>query len=166
MNYFTPGQTYIFRSRIDENQIKVISIVFDEAGNATIVITSDSVLPEDKAANYFFGPNDEFRFDEQANTILIIGELSNYWFIYFDNPGHQSDNATTVGGPDVKVSCDCKKGSGSDPKCDVAWTLENDMLCPSCVPQASCEDCKDPKWSTSPVNSTSVLVKASTIMIS
>lgn len=43
MNYYTPGQTYIFRSRIDENQTKVISIVFDEAANATIFINLSSV---------------------------------------------------------------------------------------------------------------------------
>lgn len=165
MNYFTPGQTYIFRSRIDENLTKVISIEFDAAGNATIMLTNDSVLPEDKAANYFFGPNNEFQFEEQINTIIITGDLSNYWYIYFNNPEHQSDNAATVGGTNLTVSCTCKKGSAPEAYCDVAWTLQNDILCPTCVPNISCEECNEPKWSNNPVNSTSLVVKASSIMI-
>ncbi|MCC6182683.1 MAG: hypothetical protein IT237_12705 [Bacteroidia bacterium] len=165
MNYYTPGQTYIFRSRIDENQTKVISIVFDEAANATIFITVDSVLPVDESANFFFGPSAEFQFNEQSNAILITGDLSNYWYIYFDNPDHQSDNATTVGGPNVTVTCNCKKSMGPDPACEVSWVLENDMLCATCVPNGSCEDCKEPKWSSGIVNTTSIIVKASTILI-
>lgn len=170
MNYFDPNETYVFRSRINETQTKVISVVFDEGGNATIVISSDSVLPGDIPAEWLFAPDDEYQINEQEGTITISGDLSTYWFIYFNNPGHESDNASAVGGGTITVTCDCKTGSGANPTCIVSVfkTPGEPSVCISCEVGPTCETCKDPKWSssTSPTpTSTSLLIKANSIDI-
>lgn len=162
MNYFTPGQPYIFRC-LGTNQTNVITVIFDAAANASVTITQDSILPTDKEANYLFAPTSDYTFDSANSEFEIIGDLEKFWYIYFDNPSHNYDNATVAKEEPKKkltVSCTCK-AAGS---CNVSSTVQGDMVCIDCIVAADCQNCNSPKWDkTMNVNSLSVLIKAESI---
>ncbi|MCF8428588.1 MAG: hypothetical protein K9G64_00540 [Bacteroidia bacterium] len=163
MNYFIPGQSYIFRC-LGTNQTNVITVIFDAAANASVTITQDSILPTDKEANYLFAPTSDYTFDSANSEFEITGDLEKFWYIYFDNPSHNYDNATVAKEEPKKkltVSCSCKSGSGT---CSVSYSVEGDMVCTDCIVAGECMACNSPKWDkTMNVNSTSVLIKAENI---
>ncbi len=166
MNYITPGQVYTFRSlNLDGNSTNVISIEFDNNANASVTISGDSVLPADELAAYIFAPSSEWNVDSVNGTLNLNGNLNNYWFIYFDNPNTNYDNASaTGGGSQITITCAYKKGTG---KCKPSGSLEGDMACYTCVPKSTdCDECKEPVYSNSSSGLyLTVCVKAESIQI-
>lgn len=166
MSYFIPGQIYTFRSlNPAENITNVISIEFDDDANASVTISSDSVLPSDILANYVFAPEDQMEFNPATSILSLTGDLNKFWFIYFDNPNVNYDNASaTGGGNDITVSCSCKKGSGT---CTANGGIQDGVLCVSCNPDSSaCENCKEPVYTNSDTGIyLSVCIKAESVQI-
>jgi hypothetical protein len=113
MHYFTPGQIYTFRSiNQDYTQTGVISVVFDEAGNASIGFTSEPIQPTDTRCLYVFAEGNEYVIDN--NIITITGDLNKFWFIYFDEVPNPIENAAaTAGGGTIAVTCPCSQGNGN-----------------------------------------------------
>jgi hypothetical protein len=165
MNYFTPGLPYIFRS-LGTTQTNVITVVFDAAANASVTITQDSILPNDKEAIYLFAPANDYTFNQANSEFEINADLEKFWYIYFDNPSHNYDNATVAKEEPKKkltVTCTCKTGAGS---CNVTASIDGDKICTECVVAGECMGCNEPKWDrTMNVDSMSVLIKAESIVI-
>lgn len=141
MNYFTPGQIYTFRS-INQNytNTRVISIVFDETGNASIGITSESIQPTDTRCLYIFADNNLFEINN--NVINITGDIEKFWFVYFDEVPEPIENAaTTSGGGTITVTCPCLQGNGN---CTEKALGEGNCRQIVCNPTSECTICGKP----------------------
>lgn len=154
-NYFTPGQQYVFRSIIPGGQTRVITIVFDANGNATLSSSLVAIDPSDKWASWSFTPSDETNFDATTNTFNITQNLDKYILISFTDPTHTQ--ATPLGG--ITISCTCTKqlpNSNPPPAPDCTPSAQStgpNCFCYTCTVNATCAACKQSNGSSSgPIN--------------
>ncbi len=142
MHYYTPGEIYTFRSiNQDYTQTRVISIVFDQSGNATVSFTNEPIQPTDSRCLFVFAENNKFVINN--NIITITDDLNIFWFIYFDEVPDPIENATTTAGGDtITITCPCSQGNGN---CTVSTVGSGNCKKIVCDPTSECTICDKPK---------------------
>ena len=104
-SYYTPGQTYTFRNKINETQCIKVDVVFDANGNATVSKSLVAAETTDKANSFVFCEDTRVTFDESANTFKFNGPLTDFFVINLDNVNQESAPIATGS---LCIICDCK----------------------------------------------------------
>lgn len=133
-SYYTPGQVYSYRNKINSTQTLKVDVVFDNAGNATVTKSIVDVMDSDKNNSFILANPDKVSFSD-ASCVNLIGELNEFWAVELDNV---NGTAVPVGGLGGCPSCPCKKGKGA---CSVAKIKTNNGYNIWCDTTLDCDVC-------------------------
>lgn len=139
-SYYTPGQVYTFRNKINVSQTLKVDIVFDAAGNASVSKSMVSPQANDKYNSFVFCDENRIDYSSESKCINFNGDLSNFLVIDLETI---VDGSSPLGGG-VCLTCPCSKpfkdvvGKG---ECKVTYTKENSSFSFNCEVTATCEEC-------------------------
>lgn len=139
-SYYTPGQNYSLRNKIDATHAMKINIIYDTSGNATISKTIVSALSSDKYNSFIFCDVNRMNYNEESNCADFTEELLDFWVIDLETI---VEDAVPLGGGKC-FSCPCAKklkGAIDAGTCDVLYIREGNTFNFSCEVAATCEEC-------------------------
>ncbi len=145
-DYYTPGESYAFRSRSlsTPNKTHIIHVRFDAQGKAYLRRSTEDAQSDDIPQLHIMVMEEEcfYTFEGiEKITIEIRGELSNYWLIPVDGNGQPQNLSAHGNDNSVEVICHCVYGDGT---CSVAFHTgdRRRSACMTCVPNVGCMDCR------------------------
>jgi hypothetical protein len=153
--WFIPGQHYVYNFSAGTGDGSKIhyDVVYDEAANATVTITTIT----DKGQAYgvgVLGNSNEISFDENANNLSYkTTDAMQYFSLPIDNGGQ----AMVASGGTITVGCDCNIGT----TCSVSFY---NGFC-KCIQNSGCARCT--MWHTKGGGKTIVVftIKAASVTI-
>lgn len=147
-SYYTPGQVYSIRNKIDDTHTLKVEFVFDASGNATITKTMVSSISSDKTQSAIFCDDERMNLSTETGCVTFNGDLTNFWVINIENV----DNSSAPLGGGICFKCPCKeqmdpKVAGGD--CKVSDMNDGGSLHNlTCVVTATCMTCGELKSQT------------------
>jgi hypothetical protein len=157
--YYTPGQVYTFRNKIDDTHTLQANVLFDAAGNATVTKTTVNTQESDRNYSAIFASHDKIEFTENS-SIKLVGSTNEFWAIEFTN---EVDNASPVGGGTLTASCPCKKGKAN---CTVSRIKAGTGYNIWCDTGLECDVCGEMQFSrpTGETTATILVIQAKSII--
>lgn len=162
-SWYTPNTTYTFRSiNAAGTGVNIVTLYYDAYGTVTVGTSTGSITTGDTRRSMIFGPSADYSISSDNTEITINQNNSSWHTITLDN-GNLDETGTVVGGK-VTITCGCKISMDNAPvsgTCNVSYTYSNGCICTTCVPDANCLDCSDPKvGAANPADKSILLFKA------
>jgi len=138
--YYTPGQVYTFRNKIDDTHTLQANVLFDAAGNATVTKTIESANSTDKKQSSIFCENERMNLNSETGCASFKGSVKEFWVI---DLGSTNEVAVPEGGTTICFSCPCKVSMGAGAgKCKVSDMTDGGATHNiTCVVTDTCNEC-------------------------
>jgi hypothetical protein len=139
-SYYTPGQNYSFRNKIDATHTLKVNVVYDASGNATVTKSMVSPISTDIYNSFIFCDDSRVSYSSESNCASFTEELTDFWVIELETV---NEDASPVGGG-VCFSCPCAKklkDAVGVAECQVKYIKENSTFNINCEVTATCEEC-------------------------
>jgi len=143
-SYYTPGQTYTFRNKINANQCIKVDVVFDANGNATVSKSLVAAETTDKANSFVFGPENEVEYNSSTSTIRYQNSADNYFVLNLNTTDFDSEAPTANG--EATITCSCKEFKVENVgNCKIDSQTNGGIICVFCANENGCTECWPPK---------------------
>jgi len=133
--WFIPNHPYTFSSlnANDSTETVLITLVYDQNGNANVWVNTTTAIASDKEMFTSFGSPSEWSWSNDTIS-YTINSSGSYYVIRFDG----STTYAALGANCVSIHCNCVAGS-QQADCMISWMKNrNGVLTAICVQDAGC----------------------------